>query len=394
MRAFHSFPHKDPHGKPIIRPSGSSGSNPVIDPSLRTSTLIQSSSSTTIDTIVNTEEEKDTSTSNVSSSTLTKNEEETTVSVVPPEALPSTTTIPPTANPLLSVPSTGTSTSFVSSSTSTVPSSHSLSSTSSSSSSVMNLQPFIRYTPQNKQIPLSNGGVGPGYWWSQTLTEITIHVEFPKDVRAKDIQVLVKPQYLTLGLRDKLPVIDGILDGKVQSTDMVWNLEGESDRQIRPIDPTGQGNASIDSGVINPSNISTGATKGKVLTLVLDKIIETWWKSIVVGHPEIDPTAVDSTLPVDAYDPDTQAAIRKVVFDQQQKAQGLPTSEEIKAQTLIDRAKLLPGSPFLPDGPLANSVPLPFSFIPSENDDEEEKEDDDNEDGTKGTEGWTTIEHN
>lgn len=37
-------------------------------------------------------------------------------------------------------------------------------------------------------------------------------------------------------------------------------------------------------------------------------------------------------------------------FDQQQKARGLPTSDELQMQALLERAKLLPGSPFLKEG--------------------------------------------
>jgi hypothetical protein len=34
-------------------------------------------------------------------------------------------------------------------------------------------------------------------------------------------------------------------------------------------------------------------------------------------------------------------------FDQQQKARGLPTSDELQMQSLLEKASLLPGSPFL-----------------------------------------------
>ena len=47
------------------------------------------------------------------------------------------------------------------------------------------------------------------------------------------------------------------------------------------------------------------------------KEIETWWKSVVVGDPEIDTTKVDSVRHVSEYDEETQAGIQKVwVFSQ------------------------------------------------------------------------------
>lgn len=90
------------------------------------------------------------------------------------------------------------------------------------------------------------------------------------------------------------------------------------------------------------------------------------------GDPEIDTSKVDSTAKVTDYDEETQGALRKIMvrdgagvsrsvgdlinhanamatlqFDQQQKARGLPTSEELQMQALLEKASLLPGSPFV-----------------------------------------------
>jgi hypothetical protein len=81
---------------------------------------------------------------------------------------------------------------------------------------------------------------------------------------------------------------------------------------------------------------------------------------------------VDSTQKVEDYDAETQGAIRKIMvsrpdqkslvyrvisdqndclqFDQKQKAMGLPTSDEILTQEVLDRARDLPGSPFRQQG--------------------------------------------
>jgi hypothetical protein len=60
----------------------------------------------------------------------------------------------------------------------------------------------------------------------------------------------------------------------------------------------------------------------KVLTLTMEKRVPTWWRSVCVGHPEVDGSAIDSSVPVDAYDPETQAAIRKVVAQQRDASAG------------------------------------------------------------------------
>ena len=67
---------------------------------------------------------------------------------------------------------------------------------------------------------------------------------------------------------------------------------------------------------------------------------------MIKGDAEIDTTKVDSTRNVSDYDPVTQGHIRKIMYDQRQKALGLPTSEEQKTNELLEKAKNLPGSPF------------------------------------------------
>lgn len=56
---------------------------------------------------------------------------------------------------------------------------------------------------------------------------------------------------------------------------------------------------------------------------------------------------VDSSQRIDEYDQSTQVALRKIMFDQKQKALGLQTSEEIEQENLIKVARDLPNSPFL-----------------------------------------------
>ena len=58
---------------------------------------------------------------------------------------------------------------------------------------------------------------------------------------------------------------------------------------------------------------------GPQLVLSLEKTRKTWWKSAVIGHPEIDTTKVDSKQSIDEYDEATQATIRKLMFEQKEK---------------------------------------------------------------------------
>ena len=56
---------------------------------------------------------------------------------------------------------------------------------------------------------------------------------------------------------------------------------------------------------------------------------------------------VDSTQRIDEYDETTQAALRKIMFEQKQKALGLSTLVETDVESILEKAKKLPDSPFL-----------------------------------------------
>ena len=49
---------------------------------------------------------------------------------------------------------------------------------------------------------------------------------------------------------------------------------------------------------------------------------------------------------VEEYDGETQGAIRKIMFDQEQKRKGLPTSDELKNEDMLRKAWDAEGSPF------------------------------------------------
>lgn len=189
----------------------------------------------------------------------------------------------------------------------------------------------VRYTDDGKQIPIGNGGVTPTYWWTQTLYDTTVYIDVPQGTRARDLDVSIRARALRVALRgscgsggseDKSTIVDGALPDRVRVDESYWNLESN-----------------------------------RTIVIMLQKIVQTWWKSAVEGDQEIDCTKVDSTQKIEEYDEETQGAIRKIMFDQKQKAMGLPTSDEMQANDILEQAKGLPGSPFLPPG--AGGAPPP-----------------------------------
>ena len=173
-----------------------------------------------------------------------------------------------------------------------------------------------------------NGGECAKYRWSQTLEEMVMFVDCAPDGKAlkgKDLTVDIKRKSLRVvrrggsgaaavevaAVQGGTVIVEGNLFGEVKEDEVVWHLEG-----------------------------------GRYLTLTMEKRKNTWWKSALEGDEEIDTQKVDSTCKLEDYDEGTQAAIRKIMFDQHQKMQGLPTSEEMSQQEMLRKAWDAEGSPF------------------------------------------------
>lgn len=64
----------------------------------------------------------------------------------------------------------------------------------------------MRYSDAGKQLPIGNGGVGPGgvYWWTQTLHEVLLHVAVPAGVRSKK-QLSVRVDRRAISIKATLP---------------------------------------------------------------------------------------------------------------------------------------------------------------------------------------------
>lgn len=183
-----------------------------------------------------------------------------------------------------------------------------------------------------KHISTWNGGVNEKYYWSQTIYEVTVEVQVEQDSRAKEIEVDITPTRLTVKCRGKT-CVEGKLHEKVTCDQCVWHLDD-----------------------------------GKVI-ISFEKQRQTWWKCVLEGDPEIDTTKVESTRTMDEYDGETQGAIRKIMFDQCQKAKGAPTSDQIRTADVMKDAWNAPGSPFRGtdfDPTLLNlSGPVPDDFFSS-----------------------------
>jgi hypothetical protein len=117
---------------------------------------------------------------------------------------------------------------------------------------------------------------------------------------------------LRVALRDPpVVLLDGDLPEKVRADESLWSIDAAT----------------------------------HTMQISLEKIKCTWWASALVGDAEIDTNQVDSTRSITEYDDATQGAIRKAMFDEQQRQRGLPTSGEMATEQILAQARHLPNAP-------------------------------------------------
>jgi len=180
----------------------------------------------------------------------------------------------------------------------------------------------LENSPQVSNLPDSyNGAVTERYTWSQTISDVDIKIPVPSNIKkAKDITVIIKPDSINVSLKqepipddnfDSKDLLQGKLSNRIKLEETIWSLE-----------------------------------PCKCITITLEKSKELWWTSVLEGDKEIDKQSIDTTQHVQDFDVQTQADIRKVMYDQQQKMMGKPTSDEQKTYGMLEKAWDAEGSPF------------------------------------------------
>ncbi|XAR71634.1 hypothetical protein NMG60_11018001 [Bertholletia excelsa] len=158
---------------------------------------------------------------------------------------------------------------------------------------------------EGKRAPNRGNGLDlDKYSWGQSLQEVNINVPVPPGTKSRFVACEIKKNHLKVGLKGQPPIIDGDLFQSVKVEDCFWSLEDQK-------------------------SISVLLTKQNQME---------WWKYVVKGEPEIDTQKVEpENSKLSDLDPETRSTVEKMMFDQQRKSMGLPTSDELQKQELLKK---------------------------------------------------------
>ena len=147
----------------------------------------------------------------------------------------------------------------------------------------------------------------PAYTWEQTLEDVTVSVIVPAGTPSKMINCQIKKDHLLLGIKGQEPLVDGPLSEPVKAGDCSWAITDVKDGR-------------------------------EVQIVLIKKDGMHWWKNVIVGDEEIDVTKIEpEQSKLSDLDPETRQTVEKMMYDQRAKAQGLPTTEELKNRELLEK---------------------------------------------------------
>ena len=167
--------------------------------------------------------------------------------------------------------------------------------------------------------PVGNGGTIPGkYVWTQTLQELNVVVPLQQPTRGRDLDVVISKKHLRVGLKADVAKAKTASDGTGGDGCIV--------------------NAPLTKAVIVDDSFWT-VEDGTRLVINLQKLNQMeWWSAVCDGDDAIDITKIQpENSNLSDLDGETRQTVEKMMFDQRQKAMGLPTADEQKKLDIIEQ---------------------------------------------------------
>ncbi|EIW86773.1 nuclear movement protein nudC [Coniophora puteana RWD-64-598 SS2] len=142
------------------------------------------------------------------------------------------------------------------------------------------------------------------YKWRQELGELDLEVPVPKGTRGKELTVVIQKKKLSVGLKGQEPILEGELCKEIKLDDSTWSLEDQETVHIH-----------------------------------LEKLnSQQWWENVLTHHPKIDTRKIQpENSKLSDLDGETRGMVEKMMFDNQQKQMGKPTSDELKKMEALKK---------------------------------------------------------
>jgi len=158
-------------------------------------------------------------------------------------------------------------------------------------------------------VPVNNGAVHDKYRWTQSLQDLQVTVPVPAGTKAKHLVIDIKKKTLLIKVAGQEPVLDGNLFAAVKMEDCFWSVEDDA------------------------------ASGGRIVSIALQKVNQMeWWKNVIEGEPEINTQKVEpENSKLSDLDGETRQTVEKMMYDQRQKAAGLPTADEQGKQDMLKK---------------------------------------------------------
>ncbi|KAI7216394.1 Nuclear movement protein [Hortaea werneckii] len=143
------------------------------------------------------------------------------------------------------------------------------------------------------------------YKWTQTIGELDLAAVIPANIKGKDLDVKLTRNGIKAAIKGQEPIIEGDFPHSIRVDDSTWTLES------------------------GPSS--------KELNIHLDKVNKMeWWAHVVTSAPTIDTSKISpENSSLSDLDGETRGMVEKMMYDQRQKEQGKPTSDEEKKQEML-----------------------------------------------------------
>lgn len=158
-------------------------------------------------------------------------------------------------------------------------------------------------------VPIHNGAIYDNYRWTQSLQDLQVHIAVPAGTKAKALTVDILKKSLKVQVKGSEPIVSGELEKAVKMEDCFWSIEDDAKAGNRVVS----------------------------ITLTKSNQME-WWKTVIVGDPEINTQKVEpENSKLSDLDGDTRQTVEKMMYDQRQKAAGLPTADEQGKQDMLKK---------------------------------------------------------